>query len=278
VSLARGAARAPAAQLMNKVVSSTIDTYDSLIPTGKPRNDEWTCLAGIVVQRGERFDTLAIGTGSKVTPAAGVATDGTSIQDSHAEVICRRAFQRYLCEEMLHLLKMRVLDPEAAVIGDDQLILQFCKQPDDAQHAVDGWKPFRLRPDVSLHMYVSQSPCGDSCVLSTEEDWSNKRTHDDASETGHTSDAVSTATKKQRLPTGNAFVTGADPVAGEPADYDVLNQRPGIVRGKPGRGPYCVSVSCSDKIARWNVLGTFVLSCCALQCSDTCDKVGRAHY
>lgn len=53
----------------------------------------------------------------------------------------------------------------------------------------------------------------------------------------------------------NALLTGADAVAGEAADDDVLRQRVGVLRGKPGRGGFCVSLSCSDKLARWRVLG-----------------------
>jgi hypothetical protein len=51
------------------------------------------------------------------------------------------------------------------------------------------------------------------------------------------------------------LLTGADPIAGEPADDDVFHQRVGVLRGKPGRGAFCISLSCSDKLARWNVLG-----------------------
>lgn len=85
------------------------------------------------------------------------------------------------------------------------------------------------RGDVRYAMYVSQAPCGDACIV----------------------------------PSGSSLVgeswclhTGARPVAGD-GKLDGLNQecRTGILRTKPGRGDRTRSISCSDKLLRWSVLG-----------------------
>ena len=44
---------------------------------------------------------------------------------------------------------------------------------------------------------------------------------------------------------------GAQDLLGEGAEY----HRVGVLRTKPGRGERTLSMSCSDKMAKWNVVG-----------------------
>lgn len=56
----------------------------------------------------------------------------------------------------------------------------------------------------------------------------------------------------------NGHRTGAKCVPGETGDSkqpDDRQQTVGLLRIKPGRGAQTASMSCSDKLARWNVLG-----------------------
>ncbi|MCI13842.1 tRNA-specific adenosine deaminase 1-like, partial [Trifolium medium] len=66
-----------------------------------------------------------------------------------------------------------------------------------------------------------------------------------------------------QLPCGDAslssFVTPSESVPlGENGSHSSLinsSKQIGTVQRKPGRGDTTLSVSCSDKIARWNVVG-----------------------
>lgn len=66
-----------------------------------------------------------------------------------------------------------------------------------------------------------------------------------------------TETKGQK-PHSDIFRTGAKPVAGggeDPLGEGAGYHSVGLFRIKPGRGERTLSMSCSDKMARWNVLG-----------------------
>ncbi|XP_048728117.2 tRNA-specific adenosine deaminase 1-like [Ostrea edulis] len=86
------------------------------------------------------------------------------------------------------------------------------------------------------------------------------------SEQSQCSDSESECTKgdnqcskmKNHLPQPDIFRTGAKPVAGggeDPLGKGAEYHSVGLFRIKPGRGERTLSMSCSDKMAKWSVLG-----------------------
>lgn len=61
--------------------------YDSLGKSGKPKEgEEWTCLAGFVEECDSKFKAVSMATGTKCIGGNSMASDGSAVHDSHAEV------------------------------------------------------------------------------------------------------------------------------------------------------------------------------------------------
>jgi len=99
---------------------------------------------------------------------------------------------------------------------------------------VHAWRELesgRTVPEDGWVLVISQPPCGDACVPARGKDL--------------------TTCSEDAPTTGAHAVRGTviDP-HGEPSDFV-----PALVRTKPGRGHPSLSMSCSDKIAKWAVCG-----------------------
>uniref|UniRef100_A0A3B4HDD2 Adenosine deaminase RNA specific B2 (inactive) n=1 Tax=Pundamilia nyererei TaxID=303518 RepID=A0A3B4HDD2_9CICH len=86
---------------------------------------------------------VSLATGTKCLDLGGVSDCGCTLTDCHAEVVSRRALVRFLYSQ----LELKPVDSE------DQSIFTPNKSCGDG---------FRLREGVHFHMYVSSSPCGDA--------------------------------------------------------------------------------------------------------------------
>ncbi|XP_026575576.1 tRNA-specific adenosine deaminase 1 isoform X2 [Pseudonaja textilis] len=249
--------------------------YEARLPKqGKPGRGtrEWTELAAVLrVERAEAVkEVVAMGTGTKCIGQSEMRETGDVLNDSHAEVVAKRSFQRYL----IHQLWL-------AAVGQEPSIF------------TPGTKKGKwlLKPFISFVFFTSRTPCGDGSIIPMMEMDAHPRlllspkrapkmdSSDCRAQESYKREAEETVTgsspKKPRMDASNSISnsefsalrgtqivdlhrTGAKCVKGETTD----SQRPGIeyhtiglLRIKPGRGAQTASMSCSDKLARWNVLG-----------------------
>ncbi|XP_044748218.1 tRNA-specific adenosine deaminase 1 [Coccinella septempunctata] len=214
--------------------------FSSLPRSGKPASNQWTVLSCIIQEESSRFEVVALATGSKCIGSNKMSPIGDILNDSHAEVICRRAFMLYLYEEL-----------ERALLNQTSLI---------------EFKPellkFQLNEEVKFHFFTTMMPCGDASIFpksdnnNTGDVFKKETSNVDKKRSMNFNESLP---KKLKMNDGDIHRTGAkclknderqDP-KGEGADYHIT----GVVRTKPGRGDPTLSISCSDKITKWCYLG-----------------------
>ncbi|KAL3195303.1 hypothetical protein MRX96_015779 [Rhipicephalus microplus] len=216
-----------------RVASLCYLVYDGLPKTGKPSRDcEWTLLSALLLQNVNQ-DTLQIvsfATGTKSIPTEHASKLGSQIIDSHAEVLARRCFLRFVYSELLKLAR-----------GEDSSVFETTDS---------SVFECRLKPGLKIHLFSSHTPCGDASIFPKSGDESSADTVENV-EYGET------ASKRPRLDP-DIYRTGAKCVPGVAqdkklpgADYHQL----GVTRTKPGRGDKSLSMSCSDKMAKWRCCG-----------------------
>ena len=215
--------------------------FASLPKTGRPQPHEHTTLAAITLTLPPHAAALvgtagplvvALATGTKCLPGSKRAPDGSALHDCHAEVLARRALVRWLYDELF------------ATAGDASTSLVM--GPDRA-----------LRPGVELSLFVSHPPCGDAAILHAEAEGDPPcvapAAAPDEQSQGRTG-AKPMVRSTSEGAAGRASPCQCLPVAGDVESY-ASPQATGVVRRKPGRGEPTLSVSCSDKLAKWSVLG-----------------------
>lgn len=127
--------------LQENIAKLSIKQYNLLPKTGKPTTNQWTVLSTIVKEHNANLEVVALGTGSKCVGKSKMCPSGTVINDSHAEVMCRRAFLRYLYQEL----------------SESRSDLFSC----------DTLK-FELKPEVKFHFFTTCVPCGDAAIFPTD--------------------------------------------------------------------------------------------------------------
>jgi tRNA-specific adenosine deaminase 1 len=188
------------------VQQAVVETFEKFAA----KQSQFTVLAGIVKEQNEALECVALGTGTKVLPDKVIDAHGFLLKDSHAEVICRRNFQRFLLLQAEELFDLKQ-------------------------------KPWKLKTGIRFHFYVSQAPCGDASMMQLELEQSEDQRQENEWKRRKFAHA-----DQLKETTETKWMRGR-------LEYAEL----GRLRTKPGRidSPFSSSMSCSDKIARWNYLG-----------------------
>ncbi|XP_037130100.1 double-stranded RNA-specific adenosine deaminase isoform X1 [Syngnathus acus] len=174
-------------------------------------------LATIVMRRGEGLGTVvSLGTGNRCVKGEELSLKGDTVNDGHAEIISRRGFVRFLYSELLKHFE-----------GGDNSIFEA---------AAD--KKLQIKPDITFHLYISTAPCGDGALF-------DKSCSETGEEVGCHQPLFENA-KQGKLRTKVENGEGTIPVESSA----IVPTWDGIQHGERLR-----TMSCSDKILRWNVLG-----------------------
>ncbi|XP_034030633.1 double-stranded RNA-specific adenosine deaminase [Thalassophryne amazonica] len=174
-------------------------------------------LATIVMRRGKGLGTVvSLGTGNRCVKGEELSLKGETVNDCHAEIISRRGFVRFLYSELLKHYD-----------GTDDSIFEPAED-----------NKLKIKSDITFHLYISTAPCGDGALF----DKSCSEAGDEVE--GH--QPLFENAKQGKLRTKVENGEGTIPVESSA----IVPTWDGIQHGERLR-----TMSCSDKILRWNVLG-----------------------
>ena len=213
----------------NRIASHAFGTYKRYCKRHYENAKGAACFAAFVAyeKSTSRVKVASLGVGTKFVPpdvagSAFVSSRDDVIRDSHAEILARRNFLRYLYAEMNDIVAGGKMASSGAAV----------QYNDDNNFSVlemnDGW--FRKRDDVEMHLYVSSAPCG-SASLNLE---SSLNCFPHATRKGTNVSSADNTIDDEKVPPGCVVLRGG--------------VREAI--GNPKQ-----TLSCSDKIAIWCARG-----------------------
>ncbi|KAJ6833342.1 tRNA-specific adenosine deaminase 1 [Iris pallida] len=124
-----------------RVSEAVHSLYRSLPKKGKPQAKETTVLAAFILSSPSHgIEVVALGTGTKCIGKSLLSPRGDVVNDSHAEIVARRALLRFFYSE---------IESGSVNGGPEGLFCMDSRMPKYVMKS--GW---------GLHLYISQFPCG----------------------------------------------------------------------------------------------------------------------
>lgn len=177
-------------------------------------------LSGVVMTTGtdvKDAQVICVSTGTKCINGEYMSDRGLALNDCHAEIITRRSLIRFLYSQLEYFLSNNPEDHARSVF-------RRCET-----HG------YQLKENVQFHLYISTSPCGDARIFSP---------HEAAVE--DQGDRHPNRKARGQLRTKIESGEGTIPVR----TSNTIQTWDGVLQGER-----LLTMSCSDKIARWNVVG-----------------------
>nr|XP_023418237.1 double-stranded RNA-specific editase 1 isoform X4 [Cavia porcellus] len=187
-------------------------------------------LAGVVMTTGtdvKDAKVISVSTGTKCINGEYMSDRGLALNDCHAEIISRRSLLRFLYTQLELYLTSK----------EDQKRSIF-------QRSERGG--FRLKDTVQFHLYISTSPCGDARIFSPHEPVLEGTGGPSGSLPREPADRHPNRKARGQLRTKIESGEGTIPVRSNAS----IQTWDGVLQGER-----LLTMSCSDKIARWNVVG-----------------------
>ena len=195
-------------------------------------------LAGVVVDRAGDSQVICLSTGTKCINGELLSLDGLSLNDCHAEVIVRRCLVLWLYTQLEAALR-QTADPDCVLERDE---------------VREGG--FRVKAGVTFHLFISTAPCGDARFVDEHQVTKFKvfdcrifSLHEQQPEEGNVLTGYvgklgegNRGKLRSKIESG----MGTVPLPGE----ERLQTWDGVQGGER-----LLTMACSDKILRWNVLG-----------------------
>lgn len=208
-------------QALSDRLSGKVNEWLLKVMSDRVESAKWKVLAGIAMttDNSDEVRVVAVATGTKCINGEYLSMIGAVLHDCHAEVVSRRCFKDFLYSQLELWQKGQ----------GEETVLELRE---------DGYG-FRLRPGIKFHLYISTSPCGDGRIFSPHELQSSPETLP--------ADRHPNRRVRGLLRTKIEAGEGTIPLK----STTVLQTWDGVLHGQQR----LLTMSCSDKMARWNVLG-----------------------
>jgi len=203
----------------DRVGKVILERYEELM-VGFPQHSRRKVLAGIVMTRDEdmrALEVISVSTGTKCVNGEYMSVSGTSLNDCHAEIVSRRCLMSYFYAQLENIAK------ENGTIGESNIFIK----------AESGG--YKLKEGIKFHLYINTAPCGDARIFSPHEFQGRE-------ESDHHPNRNSRGQLRTKIESGE----GTIPVKSS----DGIQTWDGVLQGAR-----LLTMSCSDKVCRWNVLG-----------------------
>ncbi|CAM4600658.1 unnamed protein product [Leuciscus chuanchicus] len=206
--------------LADAVSRLVVDKFSELTDNFTSPHARRKVLAGVVMTTGtdvKDAQVICVSTGTKCINGEYMSDRGLALNDCHAEIIARRSLIRYLYMQLEHFLSNNKEEHQKSIFTQ-------CDK-----------RGFRLKDNVQFHLYISTSPCGDARIFSPHEAGVEDQ-----------GDRHPNRKARGQLRTKIESGEGTIPVR----TSNTIQTWDGVLQGER-----LLTMSCSDKIARWNVVG-----------------------